>query len=1439
MRRLKRIARLVAALLVIPIVLVGALLAFVQTAPGRALVVSLVESLASSDDTTLSIGRLEGRIPFDMTVFDVTMADRGGVWLDVDRARLAWRPFALAAGTLSIETVDIGAVSLSRLPEPSGSESGGGMPTLPFDVELDRLEVARIAIGEPVLGVPAAVTVEGDARLGRPRDGLGLNLRVERVDGTPGRIDAALAWRPQDETLDLDLTVDEPAGGLVSRLSGFAGLPPIRLAVEGSGPIDDWRAGLDLAAGDRGTATGTAAIVRGPDGRRLTVDLEADASGLLDLAYAPLAAGRSTLSAEALFRDDGPIDIARLELLTAAGLVSLNGRLDPASGAVALDYEAVAGEAGRFAMVLPLSASWAGIELAGTLDGTLSQPVVAATLDGEGLALDGNRVEALHLALRLDAQGPVSDPGSAVAVSLQGRMDGLASADRSLGAATGESVGLRVRGTATPAGRFDADEARIAIGAGEIVWAGRVDPQGLDGRLTTRDFDLAALAGLAGIDLAGRAALDARIAGRFDGSALAVTLDGRTEGFSSGLAVLDGALGPAVAVTGGLRRDPDGSFGFEDLTIEGAALSVTANGSADRARADVVAAIDLPDLARLDERVEGAAAVTVRLTGSLEDLALDLEAAVDEATAMGRPVAGLKLKVDATNVTRAPEGTLSLAGRVDGRQVSGRGRLSAPQGAEGGLAGLAVRGLDIVVGSVRLAGDVTFDARARGTGSLVLKASDLADLSTFALTEMRGTLDATVDLAVEDGVQVVRATAAARDVRAFDLRIAQADLTGTLRDPAGRLVVDADLNARALDVGGTRIETLALAARGGVSENDVTLAATGLGARLEARAGVALAGGDATIALSALTLSGGGHTATLAAPATVRVTGGDVSIDRLSLRTGGGSLDIDGRAGGTLDLRVAARALPLALADIAMPGTGIAGTLSGQATLSGEAAAPRGRYTVQVAGLLLPAMRQAGFAGIDIAADGELLGERASIDARITGPAGAALNVSGSAPLDAEGALDLAVRGRIDLAMLNDMLAASGDRVSGPVDIDMRITGRADAPDAGGTIRLAGGSYVSPLNGVSFDQIALEARGGTQAIEITRFSARARNGGTVTGSGTVRLDAAAGFPADIRISADNAEVVSSDIVAATVDAALTLTGPVATRPALAGTVTIRRMDITLPNRLPHTVTPIPVQHVNEPPEIAARLAREAAAQERSGGGGIVAALDLTVTTTNRIFVRGQGVDAQLGGQVTVRGTTAVPIVIGAFELQRGEIQVLTQRLELTRGRVSFSGGDRIDPLLDFVAQTRTSSVTAQVAVTGTASQPVFTFSSSPELPQDEVLSRILFDKATGSLSPGEAIQLAQAAAQLAGLTGGSGGLVDGIRQKLGLDVLQLTSSGDDPAIGVGRYINDNIYVGVTQGVKPDSSRVTVDIDLTRNIKARGAVGADGSSSVGVNIEWDY
>ena len=64
-----------------------------------------------------------------------------------------------------------------------------------------------------------------------------------------------------------------------------------------------------------------------------------------------------------------------------------------------------------------------------------------------------------------------------------------------------------------------------------------------------------------------------------------------------------------------------------------------------------------------------------------------------------------------------------------------------------------------------------------------------------------------------------------------------------------------------------------------------------------------------------------------------------------------------------------------------------------------------------------------------------------------------------------------------------------------------------------------------------------------------------------------------------------------------------------------------------------------------------------------------------------------------------------------------------------------------------------------------------------------------------------------------------------------------TSSDGETAVKAGKYINDNVYVGVQAG--RNSQEATINLDITNDIKAKGAVDSEGASSIGIFLEKDY
>jgi translocation and assembly module TamB len=240
-------------------------------------------------------------------------------------------------------------------------------------------------------------------------------------------------------------------------------------------------------------------------------------------------------------------------------------------------------------------------------------------------------------------------------------------------------------------------------------------------------------------------------------------------------------------------------------------------------------------------------------------------------------------------------------------------------------------------------------------------------------------------------------------------------------------------------------------------------------------------------------------------------------------------------------------------------------------------------------------------------------------------------------------------------------------------------------------------------------------------------------------------------------------------------------------------------------------------------------------------------LALNVQAPQAVFVRGRGLNAEVGGQFTVSGDPSAPSVLGNLTLRRGDFNLVGHRLNFTRGNVSLVTATTIDPLLDFAATTTVQSTTIEVDITGTSRAPKIEITSSPALPQDEAMAMLLFGKPSSGLSPMELLSAAQALAELTGRQPVGSGIFAKLRGGLGLDQLSINSGGSGSgsnagtttSVEGGRYVAPGVYVGARQGASGDSSRGVVEVEIARHTKVEGDIGANSNGRVGVKMEWDY
>jgi translocation and assembly module TamB len=530
------------------------------------------------------------------------------------------------------------------------------------------------------------------------------------------------------------------------------------------------------------------------------------------------------------------------------------------------------------------------------------------------------------------------------------------------------------------------------------------------------------------------------------------------------------------------------------------------------------------------------------------------------------------------------------------------------------------------------------------------------------------------------------------------------------------------------------------------------------------------------------------------------------------------------------------------LVDAILPGYLESGTLKATVQLQGTLAHPLGQ--VRFTGTDLRAPGDAGsLPPLQLSATADLANDGAKIALRTSAGDATHMSVEGSIPW--RGPLAVTANGNVDLARFNPLLESGGRRISGKVDVNAQVAGTLDMPTVKGSVQLHQGTVHDYRHGIDLTEIEGVLEGTQNELRITQLTGHAA-AGTVAVTGTLGL-LQGGWPVDLRLTARNAQPFASSIVSGTVNADLSLTGTALHELTLAGSVVVNRATVEIPNSFPPNVA---VLDVRRPGQVVTPPA-----------SGPVININVTVNAPRQILVRGRGLEAELGGRVQIGGTARAPAIDGGFEMQRGLFTLAGSRLNFSSGRVSFTGADitgKIDPTLDFTAQTTALDTTVTLRITGVADAPQFELTSVPQLPQDEILARLLFGESAGQLTALQAAQIGAALVTLTGVGTGLNPLVE-IQKHLGLDRLAVGSNdtgipgstqNNGATIEAGRYVTNRIFLDVKQNTT-GTTQLQVDVDLTSKLKLQTRVGTgtatvqgttpdnDPGSSVGLSYRFEY
>jgi translocation and assembly module TamB len=1256
-------------------------------------------------------------------------------------------------------------------------------PLLPaFDIRIGRLAVSRMMLGRGLVGRPAIARIEGRADIRDRRAMIVLAAASDKRDRLMLDMDAM----PDGDRFRLAGRVDSPAGGALGGLFGTK--RAIHAEVNGQGGWHAWD-GHGSATVDGQSIADLALTAR--EGRY-------GLSGLL--APSPYLQGKAQRLTTPRIAVTGEATLANRRLDGHLGLVTPALSLG-ARGALDLSRSAFSNLIVDVALLDPkaLFPNMSGhdIRLHVALDGAFRSAAFRYALTAPRLAFDATGFETVRIA----GAGHIGRLPLPLPIKLQAaKVTGIGDVGG------GILRNLSLDGTL-------AVDARQVNGSGLKLASDKLHGKlALHLDLVTGKFDVAVSGGLTRYFIPGLGIVDVdttlTVVPTPDNRAAIVAGRATADVRRFDNAFLRSLAGGLPHLTTKLVRQPDGSITLSDLVLTGPAIRIAGSGLRRR-----------DGSLKLDGTGKQAiyGAFRIALDGMIEHPRIDL--------LFEKPVPALGLRAVRLTLDPIPPGfAFKAAGDSYLGPFAGKGTIDTPPG------GTTVIDIaDLAVTGTHASGSL--QALPAGlSGKLALSGGGIG--GSFAIAP-QGTLQR-----IDPHLSFAGATLAA----ATPITVRRGKLDGAiLLDPAGTKL-DITGSFGGLARGKLQLARLGLTTHLTGGSGTIGLTAIGSGARNFAlTAHAALDPARVTVDLKGAV---DGQPLAFDGPARLTAEGSGWRLAPITVGYGGGTAKVGALIGDdSYAFDAGLDRVPLALLDVINPNAQLAGSASGRVTYAGgPGRLPAGRADVTIHGLsrsglvlssqpidlgLTAVLTPTGVAARAVAANnGKTIG-RAQLRIAPLGAQGDIVTRLGQAPLFAQ----LRYAGPGDI--LWRLVGIRTIDLSGPLSIGADVAGTLDAPRIQGSVQTQAGRIEGATTGTIVQNIQATGRFDGSRLLLDKMSGTTPNGGTVTGHGAFDLSLSAGVGIDIALQTQNALLLNRDDIAATVS------GPITIRSngrdgIVAGDLTVSKARYRLGATAAAQVGRLNVLEINQGDDSVATAAPPTPWS-----------LDVKARAANQLMVTGLGLDSEWKATLTLKGPVTNPAIGGKADLMRGTYEFAGRRFDLSRGIIRFTGDAPPDPILDITANANIQGLSASIRVTGTGLHPDIGFESTPALPEDELLSRLLFGTSITNLSAPEALQLAGAVAALRNNGGGNGLNLDpinAIRRVAHLDRLRVVpadvTTGQKTAIAAGKYIGRRFYVEViTDGA--GYSATSAEFRVTRWLSVLSTISTIGRQSVNLKASKDY
>ncbi|MEJ2679983.1 MAG: translocation/assembly module TamB domain-containing protein [Gammaproteobacteria bacterium] len=424
--------------------------------------------------------------------------------------------------------------------------------------------------------------------------------------------------------------------------------------------------------------------------------------------------------------------------------------------------------------------------------------------------------------------------------------------------------------------------------------------------------------------------------------------------------------------------------------------------------------------------------------------------------------------------------------------------------------------------------------------------------------------------------------------------------------------------------------------------------------------------------------------------------------------------------------------------------------------------------------------------------------------------------------------LDVYVKMRTDLKILGLFIDPRIHRVEGQCDSELLLGGTIRDPEITGHVRVEDGRYANDISGIDLSHLRVDVAADKQKVTLNSLRATTLQDGTLSGSGTLLWHPDQRSSANamaFKLHAQDAYLIQRREAQGAVSGDLSLKGNFEAL-AVEGVLNVSPLNINLNSSIK---TSIPEINVTD------------SEADTSNAGKTIpdVHLNIKVLVDHQAYMRGRGLETEIGGEVLIKGTAKNPEVVGAFNTKRGKLDALGKTFMIQNGSVRLSN-DVIGLRIPGVHTGKEHEYTVEIY--GTSEAPKLRLSAVPDIPEDEILSRLIFGKSIQEITPFQAIRLASAVRTLK--NGSSFDPLDKTRSVLGIDSLNIdneqTDTGSNVNVGIGKYINERVYLELERSSDSSQSwKGSVQMEITPRVSVEAGTGDTGAGDAEIIWKKDY